>query len=212
PAGAAVRRTGPVATTASPAASPWRGRPSRRARPYPGRAAPQAEAPIRRRRSPRRRSPRPQRTETVAGLKQGTVDVVIGTHRLLSQDVHFKNLGLLVVDEEQRFGVTHKERIKQLRTQVDVLTLSATPIPRTLSMAVSGLRDMSVISTPPQDRRAIRTLTSSYDDELLRAAIEREIDRGGQVFYVYNRVEGLHERAAKLQALVPGLRVAVAHG
>jgi transcription-repair coupling factor (superfamily II helicase) len=153
-----------------------------------------------------------QQTETVAGLKQGTVDVVIGTHRLLSQDVHFKNLGLLVVDEEQRFGVTHKERIKQLRTQVDVLTLSATPIPRTLSMAVSGLRDMSVISTPPQDRRAIRTLTSSYDDELLRAAIEREIDRGGQVFYVYNRVEGLHERAAKLQALVPGLRVAVAHG
>lgn len=153
-----------------------------------------------------------QQTETLAGLKNGSVDVVIGTHRLLSQDVHFKNLGLLVVDEEQRFGVTHKERIKQLRTQVDVLTLSATPIPRTLSMAVSGLRDMSVISTPPQDRRAIRTLTSSHDDDLLRTVIERELDRGGQVFYVYNRVEGLHERAAKLQGLLPDLRVAVAHG
>lgn len=153
-----------------------------------------------------------EQAEAVAGLKQGSVDVVIGTHRLLSQDVHFKNLGLLVVDEEQRFGVAHKERIKQLRTQVDVLTLSATPIPRTLSMAVSGLRDMSVISTPPQDRRAIRTLTSSHDDELLRSAIERELERGGQVFYVYNRVEGLHERAAKLQALLPDLRIAVAHG
>lgn len=153
-----------------------------------------------------------EQTETLAGLKQGSVDVVIGTHRLLSSDVHFKNLGLLVVDEEQRFGVAHKERIKQLRTQVDVLTLSATPIPRTLSMAVSGLRDMSVIGTPPQDRRAIRTFTSSHDDELLRSAIERELDRGGQVFYVYNRVEGLHERAAKLQALLPDLRITVAHG
>ncbi len=151
-------------------------------------------------------------TETLAGLKNGSVDVVVGTHRMLSKDVHFKNLGLLVIDEEQRFGVTHKERIKQLRTHVDVLTLSATPIPRTLSMSVGGLRDMSVISTPPQDRRAIRTLTSQFDEELIRSAIERELSRGGQVFYVYNRVEGIYERAARLQRLMPELRIAVGHG
>ena len=129
---------------------------------------------------------------------------MIGTHRLLSKDVHFKNLGLLVVDEEQRFGVTHKERIKQLRASVDVLTLSATPIPRTLQMAVSGLRDMSLITTPPMDRRAIRTITSRFDEHLMREAIERELGRGGQVFYVYNRVEGIYERAARVQELVPG--------
>ncbi|MEP7050962.1 MAG: DEAD/DEAH box helicase, partial [Pseudomonadota bacterium] len=133
--------------------------------------------------------------DTLKGLKEGSVDVVIGTHRLLSKDVHFKRLGLLVVDEEQRFGVTHKERIKQMRMSVDVLTLSATPIPRTLQLAVGGLRDMSIITTPPVDRRAIRTVVSQFDPGLVKEAILRELDRGGQVFYVYNRVEGIYERA-----------------
>ncbi len=151
-------------------------------------------------------------SETLIGLKRGTVDVVIGTHRLLSKDVHFKQLGLLVVDEEQRFGVTHKERIKQLRTSVDVLTLSATPIPRTLQMAVGGLRDLSVISTPPVDRRSIRTITAHLDPALIREAVRRELSRGGQVFYVYNRVAGLEERAARVMELVPEARVAMAHG
>jgi transcription-repair coupling factor (superfamily II helicase) len=153
-----------------------------------------------------------EQTETVKRLREGKVDVVVGTHRLLSKDVHYKNLGLLVVDEEQRFGVTHKERIKQMRSNVDVLTLSATPIPRTLQLAVGGLRDMSLIATAPVDRRSIRTLTSQFDPTLVREAIEQELSRGGQVFYVYNRVEGLSERAARVQALVPGARVAVAHG
>jgi transcription-repair coupling factor (superfamily II helicase) len=155
---------------------------------------------------------RKQQTETLKLLKDGAVDVLVGTHRVLSKDVHFKNLGLLVVDEEQRFGVVHKERIKQLRASVDVLTLSATPIPRTLQMAVGGFRDMSVINTAPVDRRAIRTITSQFDAALVRDAVERELSRGGQVFYVYNRVEGIYERAAKLQELVPGARVAVGHG
>ena len=149
---------------------------------------------------------------TVRAVKDGKVDVVIGTHRLLSKDIHFARLGLLVVDEEQRFGVTHKERIKQLRKNVDVLTLTATPIPRTLQMAVSGLRDMSLITTAPVDRRAIRTIVTRQDDQVIREATRREIQRGGQIFYVYNRIEGLYERAAKLQALVPEARIAVAHG
>jgi transcription-repair coupling factor (superfamily II helicase) len=153
-----------------------------------------------------------EQLETVKGLREGSVDIVVGTHRLLSKDVHYKNLGLLVVDEEQRFGVTHKERIKQLRTSVDVLTLSATPIPRTLQLAVGGLRDLSLIATPPVDRRAIRTITSQFDPVLIRSAIEQELSRGGQVFYVFNRVEGLYERAERLRALVPGVRVAAAHG
>jgi transcription-repair coupling factor (superfamily II helicase) len=150
--------------------------------------------------------------DTLRRLKEGSVDIVIGTHRLLSKDVHFKKLGLLVVDEEQRFGVTHKERIKQLRTDVDVLTLSATPIPRTLQMAIGGLRELSLISTPPVDRRAIRTIACSYDDEVIRDAVRRELGRGGQVYYVYNRIEGLAERAARLGTLVPEARVTVAHG
>jgi transcription-repair coupling factor (superfamily II helicase) len=150
--------------------------------------------------------------ETLARLKDGKVDVVIGTHRLLSKDIHFKNLGLLVVDEEQRFGVTHKERIKALRTQVDVLTLSATPIPRTLQMAVSGLRDLSLITTPPVDRRAVRTFVTAFDDQVLKEAIGRELSRGGQIFYVYNRIEGIYEKAQKLQQLFPDARIAVAHG
>ncbi len=153
-----------------------------------------------------------EQRDTLRGLKEGSVNVVIGTHRLLSKDVHFARLGLLVVDEEQRFGVTHKERIKQLRASVNVLTLSATPIPRTLQLAVGGLRDMSLITTPPMDRRAIRTIVSRYDEYILREAIERELSRGGQVFYVYNRVEGLYERAARLQALIPEAKVAVGHG
>jgi transcription-repair coupling factor (superfamily II helicase) len=150
--------------------------------------------------------------ETLARLKDGKVDVVIGTHRLLSKDLHFKQLGLLVVDEEQRFGVTHKERIKALRTQVDVLTLSATPIPRTLQMAVSGLRDLSLITTPPVDRRAVRTFVTAYDDQVLKEAIGRELSRGGQIFYVYNRIEGIYEKAQRLHQLFPEARIAVAHG
>lgn len=151
-------------------------------------------------------------TDTLKGLAQGTVDIVVGTHRLLSKDLHFKNLGLLVVDEEQRFGVVHKERIKQLRTSVDVLTLTATPIPRTLQLAVGGLREMSIISTPPVNRRAIRTIVSRFEDAVIVEAIERELKRGGQVFYVYNRIEGLYERAARLQQLMPNVRIAVGHG
>jgi transcription-repair coupling factor (superfamily II helicase) len=157
-------------------------------------------------------STKQEQDEVRSGLRDGSVDVVVGTHRLLSKDIHFKRLGLLVVDEEQRFGVTHKERIKQLKTNVDVLTLSATPIPRTLQMAVTGLRDMSIITTPPVDRRAIRTVVTRHDENVIKDAVVREIGRGGQVFYVYNRVEGLYERAARLQQLVPTARIAVAHG
>ena len=156
--------------------------------------------------------PKAEQDEVSRGLRDGKVDIVVGTHRLLSRDIHFKRLGLLVVDEEQRFGVTHKERIKQLKTNLDVLTLSATPIPRTLQMAVTGLRDMSIITTPPVDRRAIRTVVTRHDDKVIREAVERELGRGGQVFYVYNRVEGLYERAARLAEIVPSARLAVAHG
>jgi transcription-repair coupling factor (superfamily II helicase) len=150
--------------------------------------------------------------DTVLLLKEGKCDIVVGTHRLLSKDVHFKNLGLLVVDEEQRFGVAHKERIKQLRTEVDVLTLTATPIPRTLQMAIGGLRDLSLITTPPTDRRAVRTVVTRWDAQVVREAIERELSRGGQVFYVYNRVEGIYERAQRVKELVPNANVVVAHG
>ncbi len=150
--------------------------------------------------------------ETLLGIKDGSVDVVVGTHRLLSKDVHFKDLGLLVVDEEQRFGVAHKERIKQLRARVDVLTLTATPIPRTLQMAVTGLRDLSLITTAPLDRRAVRTIVTRWDDQVVREAVQRELTRGGQVFYVYNRVDKLYEKAQRLQDLVPTARIAVAHG
>jgi len=153
-----------------------------------------------------------EQTQTLTSLKQGTCDIVIGTHRLLSKDVRFKELGLLIVDEEQRFGVAHKERIKQLRAQVDVLTLSATPIPRTLQLALGGLRDLSLITTPPIDRRAVRTFVMRWDEHVLREAIERELSRGGQVFFVHNRIETLYERAGKLQALMPQARIAVAHG
>ncbi len=156
-------------------------------------------------------SPKEQ-DETVQLLKEGKADIVIGTHRLLSKDIHFKDLGLLVVDEEQRFGVVHKERIKQLRAQVDVLTLSATPIPRTLQMAVSGVKDLSLITTPPLDRRAVRTIVTRFDEQVLREAVTRELSRGGQVFYVYNRIDGIHEKARRLTELVPEARVVVGHG
>jgi transcription-repair coupling factor (superfamily II helicase) len=153
-----------------------------------------------------------EQEETLIGLKDGKVDVVVGTHRLLSKDIHFKNLGLLVVDEEQRFGVSHKERIKQLRAQVDVLTLTATPIPRTLQMAVTGIRDLSLITTAPLDRRAVRTIVTRWDDQVVREAVTRELARGGQCFYVYNRIDKLYEKAQRLQELVPTARIAVAHG
>lgn len=151
-------------------------------------------------------------SRVLAATKDGRVDILIGTHRLLSRDVHFANLGLLVVDEEQRFGVTHKERIKKLRCEIDVLTLTATPIPRTLQLAVGGLRDLSLITTAPTDRRAVRTMVTRWDDHLITEAIRRELSRGGQVFFVYNRIEGLYERANRLQALVPDARIAIAHG
>ncbi len=153
-----------------------------------------------------------EQDDAVAGLKDGKVTIVIGTHRLLSKDVHFKDLGLLIVDEEQRFGVGHKERIKQLRANVDVLTLTATPIPRTLQMAVGGLRDLSLITTPPVDRRAVRTIVTRFDEQVLKEAVTRELARGGQVFYVYNRIEGIYEKAQRLQELVPTARIAVGHG
>ncbi|WP_163583002.1 transcription-repair coupling factor [Gracilibacillus saliphilus] len=155
---------------------------------------------------------RKQQTETLKGLKNGTVDIVIGTHRLLSKDVSYKELGLLIVDEEQRFGVKHKEKIKQLKTNVDVLTLTATPIPRTLHMSMLGVRDLSVIETPPENRFPIQTYVMEYNAPLVREAIERELSRGGQVFFLYNRVESIDKIAQDIQALVEDARVTVAHG
>jgi len=153
-----------------------------------------------------------EQERTVAGLANGTVDVVIGTHRLLSKDVAFRDLGLVVVDEEQRFGVAAKERLKQLRAAVDVLTLSATPIPRTLNLALAGIRDLSVIETPPEDRLPIQTRVAEASAGLVRDAILRELDRGGQVFYVHNRVETIEAQAEQLRRLLPGARIVVGHG
>lgn len=153
-----------------------------------------------------------QQKKTLEGLKKGMVDVVIGTHRVLSKDVQFKNLGLLIIDEEQRFGVTHKEKIKQLKKDVDVLTLTATPIPRTLHMSMIGIRDMSVLEEPPMDRVPIQTYVMEYDEETVREAIKRELRRGGQVYYVYNRVTDIDEVALKISKLVPDARVDFAHG
>ncbi|MSP26553.1 MAG: transcription-repair coupling factor [Myxococcales bacterium] len=148
----------------------------------------------------------------VQRLRNGSLDIVIGTHRILSKDVHWKRLGLLIVDEEQRFGVSAKERIKALSTNIDVLTLTATPIPRTLQMAISGLRDLSLIATPPADRRAVRTVVMRDDPQALREIVTRELSRGGQVFFVYNRIAGLGERAAAMRELVPAARLGIAHG
>ncbi len=153
-----------------------------------------------------------EQKQILEDLAMGKVDIVIGTHRLLQKDVVFFHLGLLIVDEEQRFGVSHKERLKQLRTEVDVLTMTATPIPRTLHMSLVNLRDMSVIETPPQERLPIRTTIREYDDNLIREAILREIDRGGQVFFVHNRVQGIQVIAQKLQRLIPEARIVVGHG
>jgi transcription-repair coupling factor (superfamily II helicase) len=157
------------------------------------------------------RSDKEQR-EIIAGLAAGTVDICIGTHRLVQRDVAFKNLGLVVIDEEQRFGVAHKERLKQLRQEVDVLTLTATPIPRTLHMGLVGVRDMSVLETAPEARLPVRTYVTDYDDGLVQEAILREVDRGGQVYFVNNRVQGIETIASRLRKLVPEARIGVAHG
>ncbi|MZQ83444.1 transcription-repair coupling factor [Paenibacillus sp. 5J-6] len=153
-----------------------------------------------------------EQTEVMKGVKKGTVDVVIGTHRLLSQDVQFKDLGLLIVDEEQRFGVSHKEKLKRLKTNVDVLTLTATPIPRTLHMSMLGVRDLSVIETPPENRFPVQTYVVEYGPTLVREAIERELAREGQVYYLYNRVQGITQMADQISMMIPDARVTVAHG
>ena len=148
----------------------------------------------------------------VERVETGKVDILIGTHRLLSKDIKFQDLGLLVVDEEQRFGVRHKERLKQMRKEIDVLAMSATPIPRTLHMSLVGLRDMSVIETPPKDRMAIQTVVAKFDEKIIRSAIELELERAGQIFFVHNRVESIYEIALRIQELVPAARVVVGHG
>jgi transcription-repair coupling factor (superfamily II helicase) len=153
-----------------------------------------------------------QQKEILQKTEAGKIDILIGTHRILSKDLRFADLGLLIVDEEQRFGVRHKERIKQMRKQVDVLTMSATPIPRTLHMSLVGLRDMSVIETPPKDRMAIQTVVASWDDKLIQSALEQELERGGQVYFVHNRVDSIWEIAAKLQELAPKAKILVGHG
>ena len=153
-----------------------------------------------------------EQKEIVARVETGKIDILIGTHRLLSKDIHFQDLGLLIVDEEQRFGVRHKERLKQMRREIDVLAMSATPIPRTLHMSLVGLRDMSVIETPPKDRMAIQTVVAKFDEKIVRSAVEVELERGGQVYFVHNRVESIYEIAARIQELVPAARVAVGHG
>lgn len=155
---------------------------------------------------------RAQQKITVKAVKVGDVDVLIGTHRILQKDIQFKDLGLLIIDEEQRFGVSHKEKIKKIRKNVDVLTLSATPIPRTLHMSLVGVRDISVIETPPEERYPIQTYVVEYNDQLIRDAILREINRNGQIYFVYNRVENIKEIASYISKLVPEAKIAIAHG
>jgi transcription-repair coupling factor (superfamily II helicase) len=157
------------------------------------------------------RSPSEQK-KILGRLREGKVDIVVGTHRLLQKDVVFRELGLVVVDEEHRFGVTHKEKLKQMKRLVDVITLTATPIPRTLQMSISGIRDLSLIQTPPQDRLSIRTFVVRYEDGLIKEAIERELERGGQVFFVHHRVQNIHAIAHHLKKLVPRVSLAIAHG
>jgi transcription-repair coupling factor (superfamily II helicase) len=153
-----------------------------------------------------------EQDKIIKGLEDGSVDIVIGTHRMLQKDIKFKDLGLLIIDEEQRFGVVHKEKLKKLRETVDVLTLTATPIPRTLHMSLMGVRDLSVIETPPQNRLAIKTFVRKFGDEIIKQAIMREIDREGQIFFVHNRVESIYQMAKYLQGLITGIRLAVIHG
>jgi transcription-repair coupling factor (superfamily II helicase) len=149
---------------------------------------------------------------TIEGLENGSVDIVIGTHRILSKDIKFKNLGLVIVDEEQRFGVTHKEKLKQLKKEIDVLTLTATPIPRTLYMSLSGIRDLSIINTPPEDRLPIQTTIHRFEPKVIREAVMREMHRGGQVYFVHNRVQSIYQMADKIQEIVPEARIIVGHG
>ena len=153
-----------------------------------------------------------QQKETLKKLETGELDIVIGTHKLLGKNVKFNKLGLLIIDEEQRFGVAHKEKLKEIRKEVDVLTLSATPIPRTLHMSLSGIRDMSLINQPPNERYPVATYVLEYDEEVVRDAISRELARGGQVYYLFNRVDGIYKVANRIAELVPDVRVAVAHG
>src|SRR5262249_47678187 len=150
--------------------------------------------------------------ETLDGLASGKVDIVIGTHRLLSPEVRFARLGLLIIDEEQRFGVEHKEYLKQLRTEVDVLSMSATPIPRTLEMGISGIREMSRILPPPEERHPVLTSVTPYEEKQIAAAIRRELLRDGQVFFVHNRVSSINKTAARLAELVPEARIGIGHG
>lgn len=170
-----------------------------------------AAFPVRIEQLSRFRNPK-ETKQVLEDLENGKVDILIGTHRILSKDVQFPDLGLLIVDEEQRFGVRHKERLKSLKKNVDVLTLSATPIPRTLHMSLVGIRDLSVIETPPKDRLAVHTVVAKFDQEIIKAAIEQEIARGGMVYFVHNKVDTIFERAFSLQQLVPGIRVGVGHG
>ena len=153
-----------------------------------------------------------EQDEVIRKLKLGEVDVVIGTHRILSKDVEFKDLGLLIIDEEHRFGVKDKEKIKQYKANIDVLTMTATPIPRTLHMSIVGVRDMSVIYEPPQDRKPVQTYVLEYDDEVIKEAITKELERKGQVFYLYNKVEDIEKKAIEIENLVPEAKVAFAHG
>ncbi|MDE5863640.1 MAG: DEAD/DEAH box helicase, partial [Lachnospiraceae bacterium] len=153
-----------------------------------------------------------EQQKTLEDLKKGQLDIIIGTHRLLSKDLDYSNLGLLVIDEEQRFGVAHKEKIKQMKKDVDVLTLTATPIPRTLHMSLVGIRDMSLLEEPPVDRKAIQTYVLEYNQELVKEAISRELARGGQVYYVYNRVNTIADVAADLMKIMPEIRISFAHG
>ncbi|MCI8621140.1 MAG: DEAD/DEAH box helicase [Clostridia bacterium] len=153
-----------------------------------------------------------EQNQIIKKLKLGEIDVIIGTHRLLSKDVQFKDLGLLIIDEEHRFGVKDKEKIKEIKTNVDVLTMTATPIPRTLHMSIVGIRDMSVIYEPPQNRKPVRTYVLEYDVEVVREAITKELERKGQVFYLYNKVEGIEKKKAQIEELVPNAKVAFAHG
>ena len=153
-----------------------------------------------------------EKSNIIKKTKNGELDIIIGTHSLLQKDMEFKDLGLLIIDEEQRFGVTQKEKIKKLKNNVDVLTMTATPIPRTMHMSIVGIRDMSVIYEPPQNRRPIQTYVLEYDEEVIKEAIIKEIERGGQIFYLYNRVEGIERKASEISKLVPEARVAFAHG
>src|SRR4029077_4047723 len=153
-----------------------------------------------------------EQKQSLADLEAGKIDIMVGTHRLLSKDVQFRDLGLLVVDEEQRFGVAHKERIKQMRKRVDVLTMTATPIPRPLNMSLPGIRDMSIIETPPKDRLSIQTNVLKFDQQVIARAIRGELARGGQVYFVHNRVESIFSIGQLIQRLVPEARVVVGHG